>query len=52
MNIFFFIFLGQVESDEQIIVISNNSNTKGKAKSILYKQQQICDRLKIFFSFN
>ena len=28
MNIFFCIFLGQVERDEQIIVTSNNSNTK------------------------
>ena len=45
MNIFFCIFLGQVERDEQIIVISNNSNTKWKTKWILYKQQQICDRL-------
>ena len=30
MNIFFCIFLGQVERDEQIIVISNNSNKKMK----------------------
>ena len=45
MNIFFCNFLGQVERDEQIILISNNSNTKWKNKSILYKQRQIWDRL-------
>ena len=45
MNIFFCNFLGQVERDEQIILISNNSNTKWKNKSILDKQRQIWDRL-------
>ena len=51
MNIFFCIFLGQVKRDEQIIVISNNSNGKWKTKLILYKQQQIWDHSKIFLFF-
>ena len=37
--------------DEQIIVISNNSNGKWKTKLILYKQQQIWDHSKIFLFF-
>ena len=49
---FLLFFTGQVERSEQIILlISNTSNRKRKAKSILYKQQQICDHLKIFSFF-
>ena len=51
INIFFCIFLAQVEKDKQIVVISNNSNKKWKTKLILYKQRQIWDHLKLFFFF-